>query len=241
MVMEMIKKKQGIILKEVAYKNSSILWILSDSGIDSYQIKGLNKGKGSRVCLLSIPSFVDFVYQDNKSNFICEINIIDMYTDIKEDFDKISVMYLMIEKVLALSPSITDFKMLISFISGIFKKLSITSFPTSLRSLFEIKLLFLLGIGPVVKECAICNKTVNKLYFSIKNGGVVCSNCCNEFDLDEEYTNVFKLIYLIKAESVNEEFLKIISNYDFSNFLENYYASYLDFISKTNKVISTIN
>ncbi len=44
-------------------------------------------------------------------------------------------------------------------------------------SVFELRLMLLLGFAPNLSKCAICGDKENICYFSIGNSGFVCNNC----------------------------------------------------------------
>ena len=109
----------------------------------------------------------------------------------------------------------------------------------------EIKLLYLLGIAPTLNGCNKCAKKTNELFLSINLGGTCCKDCIKDcgYDLDLNETKIFKYLYLIKLENIDEKFLKLIddTNIDLSHFIDRYYEKYMDFYSKTKKVIKKIS
>ena len=66
--------------------------------------------------------------------------------------------------------------------------------------LFDLKLLYLLGVSPEFRECVICgNKDIEDGKFSVENGGVICNkHLINYVNLDVVETKALKLIYYIK-------------------------------------------
>ncbi|MDD3628916.1 MAG: DNA repair protein RecO [Actinomycetota bacterium] len=58
---------------------------------------------------------------------------------------------------------------------------------------FEIKFLRIIGLMPLLKNCSKCNKQLenlysfagNKIYFSVRYGGVLCNNCANSLPVKE--------------------------------------------------------
>ena len=80
--------------------------------------------------------------------------------------------------------------------------------------------------------------------------GVICKKCMiyddfnsNNFILNNELTKVFKYLYYIKIENVDEEFLKLIfeiekisGEKELNKTIDLYYQEYLDFTSKVKKV-----
>lgn len=54
--------------------------------------------------------------------------------------------------------------------------------PALLQSAYALRLLTYLGYGPKLSECGVCGKPIQgtRIYFSPKEGGVVCSECLGD-------------------------------------------------------------
>ena len=46
-----------------------------------------------------------------------------------------------------------------------------------IRYVFEIKMYYIMGIGPEVRRCLICRSDEGKMFFSPSKGGIVCGQC----------------------------------------------------------------
>ncbi|CDF58060.1 DNA repair protein RecO [Thermobrachium celere DSM 8682] len=78
-----------------------------------------------------------------------------------------------------------------------------------LKVVFDFKLISLLGYTPQVIKCVICgNININNGLFSNEHGGIICSNCTNKKNLDNNEIKFFRIIRNIKLE----ELVKL--NYD---------------------------
>ena len=75
---------------------------------------------------------------------------------------------------------------------------------------FEMKTLHIAGISPYLDKCIICGNLNNTLYYSISEGGLICSKCRNIIKDSSEITEDDKaFMKIIKhstlIETVNNE------------------------------------
>ena len=88
-------------------------------------------------------------------------------------------------------------------------------------------------------------KKKTDLMLSITLGGCCCKECSNfiHCELTEEETKIFKYLYLIKLEKIDNQFLSLIANTQikFDDFIDQYYEKYIDFYSSAKKVLKKIS
>lgn len=58
---------------------------------------------------------------------------------------------------------------------------------------FEVKVLKVLGYLPVLDQCAVCGAKEDVAVFSVKDGGVLCKNCCSEKELNPADTLIYQV------------------------------------------------
>lgn len=240
-------KNQGIVLKKTDYKeNANLITVLTADGLESLIIKGTKKSTSKLRSLTNTFSVIDYVRTQNDGiNTLIEGTVLKSYSDFYDDIEKMSYAQVIIEKVLILNHSITDFKTLYSFIIDIFDLMAKYPYEKIITLLFEIKLLYLLGLAPNVKSCIKCQKEKNGV-FVLNEGGIICHECLRHyrysFILNNEETEIFKLIYLIKLNMINQNFFDIIiPKYQRLNLAIDYYYNYfLDFTSNTKRIIKQL-
>ena len=243
--MKPILKSNGVIIKTRDYKdNSKIITILTEDGILDLILRGTNSMNSGNKKYTITPSYVEFLM--SKSNSISTFTegfILDNFNNIKLDNLKSLINMVIIEKILTFSSHIDNTKQFFDFCLSIFKLLNITQYPNIVLNIFEIKLLYLIGIAPVLNHCLVCN-TDSSLLLSVNNGGTVCSKCSFQmgYDLNIDETEIFKYLYLIKIEKIDEEFLKIINDLKIKldDVIDKYYDKHIDFRSKTKKIIKKV-
>lgn len=240
-------KNQGIVLKKTDYKETgSIITLITNEGIETLIVKGTKKTSSKLRSLTNIFSLIDYVRTSNDGlNTLIEGTVVESYCNFYDDIEKMSYAQVIIEKILILSNSITDYQILYSFLIDIFNLLSFTNYPEIVTLVFEVKLLYLLGIAPNLKTCIKCQKAADGV-FVLNEGGIICRNCLRNykysFILNNEETDVFKLLYLIKINMINQNFYDIIKSvYQRLNLAVDYYYNYfLDFTSSAKKVIKQL-
>lgn len=244
--MKPISKTQGVIIKSKDYKeNSKIITILTKDGLIDLILRGATSMNSGNKKYTIVPVLVDFLMtSSNQLNTFTEGYVLNNFTEIKSNMDKNFISMAILEKVLVFSSHIDNTVQFYDFVLKIFELLDNTKYSNLILNIFEIKLLYLLGIAPTINYCNVCNDTEN-LLFSISQGGTICNRCSNQygFDLSIEETKVFKYLYLIKMDKIDEEFLKLVNdtNISLDNFIDRYYEKYMDFYSKTKKIIKKVS
>ena len=243
--MKPIIKSQGVIIKTRDYKdNSKIITILTEEGLLDLILRGTSAMNSGNKKYIIPPTYVEYLMsQSSTISTFTEGFVLDNFNNIKLDNQKSLISMAIIEKILTFVNYIDNSKQFYEFCLNILKLLDKTSFPKLILNIFEIKLLYLIGIAPTINYCIICNSKDN-LLFSINNGGTVCSKCSNQvgFDLNKNETELFKYLYLIRNDKIDESFLKIINdlNINFDELIDKYYEKHIDFHSKTKKIIKKV-
>lgn len=243
--MERIEKRLGVVIKKSDYKeNGHLITMLTPDGKETYIVRGSKKISSVTRNYVNLLTKMNFNCTTNmKLNTLTEASIITTYLNIQEDIDKLNVAMVILEKVNFFGEEITNHKLLYDFVCLILDTLNSTQYPYILLSLFEIKLLYLLGVSPELNKCVLCGNK-EELRFSINNGGMICSN---HFSITPDLTNnevaAMKLLYFVKPDKINEELLKLTSEYylSISKVIDAFYLKYLEFNSKAKKIINQIN
>lgn len=241
--MKQIIKLEGIVLKVTDYKEEAVLaTILTKNGLNNYIIKGVKKMTSGTRLLASPLTKLEFnaTHQEGL-NTLTEGIILDNYLQIKQNYNKITYTFPIIEKILTFAHQVTNNQTFYQFVNNILNMLKDDIDEFSILTIFEVKLTYLIGISPELKTCIKCGTTTKTGAFSIYHGGIIC-NKCNTFmpyDLNNDETESLKLLYLIKLDKVNNEFIEIVKK-DIKNInivIDKHYEKHLDFKSKSKQVI----
>lgn len=232
----------GIVVKNLDYKdNAQIVYILTKEELISVVIKGAKKiDSKTRPLAQIITKISGLRTKGTRISTFTEGVILDNYNDIKEDYLKTQVSMCILEKIYYLYENFSMPEKVYDFVLEIFNKLKNTNYPKSLLLLFEIKLWYLLGINPSFTTCIQCSKEIDKGFFDIFGGGLVCNECSSlrDCDLDLECSKIVKYLYYIQMNKVDDNFLSLIDKfYDKITYtIDKYYATHLDFSNKSKEI-----
>lgn len=240
---------EGFVLREFSYKESSkiIEVFTKDMGKISIIAKGVLNKKNSN--LSSTQRFVKASYNLYKSGEkffgIRDASLLKSYSKSNKNFD--IIIYKSAICDLLLKTIDYDQK---DLVYNLLDK-TFDSFEKASENYLNIFLCFLLkyisfsGFKPNLKECSLCGSKINPndAYFSIKDGGIVCSSC-KKIKKDivyltrEEYLYILKLIYTptdevskINLNIQKEKIINLIVSY-VSKCLEIRKFSSLDWVMK---------
>ncbi len=94
---------------------------------------------------------------------------------------------------------------------------------------FEIKLLYIAGLSPLLDNCVLCERE-NANYYSINEGSLICSNCkINIKDAMELDYNDIVFMKIIKHSSMHD----IVKNNDIIKFYNNSISTIRDILQKS--------
>lgn len=219
----MIKNTDAFILSYNKYKTSSIIasFLTDNSVIQTvcYSAKKNSKVFGSDLESISKLNINIYEKKDSQLSILKESSIIRNYKILEKSvYSSLAVFYIrevllycakdfdgryfaLMEKILdaleILEKNIKDDKI---------KKIYIDI----LMRAFEMKTLHIAGISPYLDKCIICGNLNNTLYYSISEGGLICSKCRNIIKDSSEITEDDKaFMKIIKhstlIETVNNE------------------------------------
>ncbi len=211
----MYKKTEGIILKEIKFKETSkILTILTPHhGKISAIARGVYRPKSQMVGTTQPFAYNKFIlFKGRNFYYITQIDPIESYYSIRENIDRMLFGSYMLEladsSVLEEEENVKIFLLLkkgldvLSNLEGDYVKFI---------AAYELKFVSFLGYKPLLERCVVCGeKNFSGIGFSITKGGIVCKNCSyldkDNIDLDlDTYRAINSLLYtpLDRLESIN--------------------------------------
>lgn len=243
--MKKIIKNKGIVIKVQDYlENAVIATILTETGKQSYLIKGAKKVNSGTKRFAQALTVLEFnATLSTGLSTLTEALIVNNYTLIKDDLVRFNYATILLEKLNYFSDQVTDYKLLFEFTLNILDLIEKYDYFTAATLIFEIKLLYLLGVAPSFNRCPNCgNKAINGA-LHVESGGFLCEKChyLKEVTLNRDDSLVFKTIYITKLNQIDEELLKIFdSNNNIANCIDYYYEYHLDFKSRVKEIIKKI-
>lgn len=242
-----MKLNEGVIIKSLKYQESSkIITILTNEGLSSYYVKGGAKYKSKNFSYSNELTKIafDFSQKNNDSlKILTTGTILNNFSNIKQSFEKLNDCFLLLELIDSLGNQITDYQILYDFVNEILTLIDEEEYSPFFIIIFRLKLLYLLGVGPIFSRCVSCSKKEDLIGFVFEFGGMCCKKCVDGMSvLSKELTEIIKYLYLTKLENVDmnlvNEFRKDINL--LIKFIDSYYENFLGFKSKAKKVLDSM-
>lgn len=232
--------KEGIVIKTINYKeNSKLVYLVCEDGLNSIEAKGANKINGHSRLYSNLLTNISY---SSSKHFLQAAKVLNNYVKIKADINKLSLVLNILELTYVSIEHITDFKIFYNFLKEILKLIEEEDEYQFYYCIFNIKLLYLLGVQPILNKCVKCEKKENLVAFVLKDGGMKCSDCLTLSDKiinDKELLDTIYKMYYLKLEVLkNNKF-----NFDFNKlkeFIDLYYQEFLSYSSKSDKILNKI-
>lgn len=232
------KKTKGIVIKTSDYKdNALIVHLLTSKGLEDYICRGAKKVESKMRHLTQELTYIEVVVTNNKTlNTITEGEVLENFTIIKDNTEKLLVGMTILESINSFKDHIDNYETLFNFTLFTLNFLKTTDYSKELLNVYDIKLTYLLGIAPLFSKCVNCGN--DGKYMSIQNGGLLCDRCKNDHVFDLKTSEIIRLIFNIKPNKINDEFLNFISEYQnlLNIFVKEYYISHLSYTNKMRQI-----
>ena len=223
-------KMEGIILKATEFKESSkILHLLTIEGKKSVLLKGAKKINNKYRYMAYPLNYISYISSAAKLPTFIDGDILDDYKYLKEDLTANLYANNIIELAYLISDSDIDFTKLYPFTLKCLDQINKGNNPETISFIFELKILYLMGVGPSFKECVHCGK--KEMYgFSFSDGGVLCKKCaCGRYSHLEEISHLYYL-------DLSKDSLPLLNNElrkEIRLFIDEYYRVHLGIKTKS--------
>lgn len=241
---------EGIILKSFNYgEHHKIVKVLTENqGVIGVFVQNANKVNTKKSALVQPLTCARFNLKPSTNAnsdlyYVYSGDVIDYYLNVKLDYENIAYFYFMIELILKgmaeSEYSSYVYRMLKNFLDAAEQGYS----AYLLSIIFQLKMMPIIGIEPVMDCCAVCRSTEHIATLSVRQGGLVCAKC---YHPAEPILIVAPLIPIVRAlykvdinhlpeVELEEELLKPIEQ-----FLDAYYDSYAGLHLQTKKFMKEI-
>lgn len=231
---------EGIVLKQINYKESSkIIYLYTSHGKVSVLVHGSNKLKSPYLNLVRVFSHVRLFVSGKDLKTLREGEVLNYFSSIPEDLNRYAYGLHLLETVYNFSNHNHDHEKLYLFLLKILSLISISDNFELYVMMFELKLLYLLGVQPLLKHCVFCENT-KTLSFSIKDGGMVCENHGSYSEYKVSVIELMiKLYYydLSLGEKIDFHAEDIVS---LRLLIDSYYEYHLNYKSKSRQMIKEL-
>ena len=239
-----MKLREGIIVKSQKYQeNSKIITLVNEEGLTTLLVRGASNIKSRNFSYSNELTKIGYDISNKGTNsfhILTTGTIINNYSTIKTDFNRLNDALTILEAINHLGTHIEDFKLFYQFTDQILENINNEYSPYYL-TVFRLKLLYLLGIGPIFSKCTACEGKDNLIGFDLLSGGMKCINCIEKDDViyKKEVIEIVKFLYLTKLEFLTPDVLNKVPklSLEVNQFLDQYYSHYLGYNSIVDKVI----
>ncbi len=214
-------KKEGIILNLMDYQEShKILYILTNTGVESLLVRRAKRFNSGIMNYAQKLTKIHYIDNEKKLSSTNEVSLIDNYSGIKEDLNKMILCEYITEVLYKITLDNTNFQILYKMINALLNEIKIREDYSLLFIQFKIKMLYFYGILPSFKTCNCGSDEI--VGISIDNG----AECINHKTITNIGIDATKIIYLLYKDqftitNIDNEVINILND-----FIEKYYIKH---------------
>lgn len=240
----MFKKIEGIVVSEVDYKESSkIINILTpEYGIIGVIARGTKRVNSilKSVATKMTYGYFHVKYSENGLSTLIEVDVIDMFKNIKKDINLMSYAVYLLEladRVYKHDKSREVYDTLIASL----KKIDEGYDYKIIANIFELKMLDHLGIRPVVDECVNCGSKHDIVTISSYKGGYLCKNCAaGEVIVNIKTIKLLRMFYYVDISKITKLDVSEKIQNELSQFIYDYYDRYSGIYLKSREFLKNL-
>lgn len=238
-----MEKITGIVVSETAYgETSKIINILTESGIISAMAKGAKTLKSNlRVgtTKLTYASF-QIIDKQDKLSVLTSVDIINNYTNIKKDINKVSYAAYLLELATQVMKQ-NNKKEVYELLLASLDKINDDFDYRVITNILELKYLEYLGVLPVLDSCSICGSKTNIATLSGSRGGFICHNCLtNDIIVSDKTMKLIRMFYYVNIKKIDKLEVSEKTQKEINDFLDSYYELYTGLYLKTKYLLNKI-
>ena len=189
---------KGLIIDSIDYKEKSkIIYLYTPLGKESILVKAGKAYKAGNLGMITTLNEVAYVKSKANLPVMIEYHILNSYFDITESIEKIKAVSLIIE-IIKNIPEDTNHERCYNFIINTLNDLKNNNNTLKVLSIFLIKMLYVYGVNPSLKECVNCHNKSNLINIDLLRGGALCSNCTLNNNIDK--LNIWNEYYYEKKK-----------------------------------------
>lgn len=234
---------EGIIINSKDYKDSSkILDIFTlEYGIIGVIAKGCKSIKSNLRSVTDKLTYATFTiyYKKDKLSILNEGSVINNFSNIKKDIEKISYAAFLIDLTSQVYKHSNNNDLYTLLISALIK-INDNFNPLIITNILELKYLEYLGVMPSLDKCVICGSK-NVVTLSSDKGGYLCSNCrSDEPIVSNKAIKLVRMYSLVDIEKIskldiNNEVVKEVNS-----FIDDYYDRYTGLYLKSKTFLNNL-
>lgn len=174
-------KTKGLVLHEMPigeYDKRLIIFTKELGKITAFA-KGAKKTNSKLLAGSQIFSYGDFIiYKGRNSYQVNQVELIESFHNLRNNMDALVYSLYVLEFVEYITTENTQDHELMRLTLKALKQLELGKNDYELIiKIFELKAMSFVGYAPWVSDCVSCNNPNELLFFSVKQGGLICNNC----------------------------------------------------------------
>jgi DNA repair protein RecO (recombination protein O) len=116
--------------------------------------------------------------------------------------------------------------------------------PDILMNIYDMKMLDVLGLYPILNQCSVCGSTDGSFSFSIREGGFICHRCLHKdpyhYKLSPSSVKLLRLFYFIDLSRLGNISVKQETKDELKKVISAYYEEYSGLYLKTKKFLQSM-
>ena len=239
----MITCVEGIVINTKNYGDTSkIIDIFTkEYGVIGVMAKGCKSLKSNLRSVTDKLTYANFTifYKKDKLSILSEASVINNFSNIKKDIEKISYASFLIDLTNQVYKESNNDELYDLLISGLIK-INENFNPKAITNIIELKYLEYLGVMPNLDGCTICGSK-NVITLSPDKGGYLCKKChTNEPIVSEKAIKLVRMYTLVDINKISKLELnnKIIN--EVNNFIDLYYDRYTGLYLKSKDFLNKL-
>jgi DNA repair protein RecO (recombination protein O) len=116
--------------------------------------------------------------------------------------------------------------------------------PDVLMNIYEMKMLNVMGLYPVLNQCSVCGSTDGHFSFSIREGGFICHRCLSKdpyhFKLSPAAVKLLRVFYFFDLSRLGNISIKDETKAELKQIITSYYEEYSGLHLKTKKFLNSM-
>lgn len=239
----MVIDVEGIIINTKSYGDSSkIIDILTkEYGVIGVMAKGCKSLKSNLRSVTDKLTYANFTiyYKKDKLSILSEASIINNFSNIKKDIEKISYASFLIDLTNQVYKQCED-SSLYDLLIGALIKINDDFNPLVLTNIIELKYLEYLGVMPSLDGCTICGSK-NVITLSSDKGGYLCKKCrTTEPIVSEKTIKLVRMYTLVDIKKISKLDLNKDIVREVNNFIDMYYDRYTGLYLKSKDFLNKL-
>jgi DNA repair protein RecO (recombination protein O) len=218
--------------KTIAYQDSSkLVYAYSEIGLISYLARGVMKMSHPLAFAAEPHRLLDITLTKGSLPTLKEATLLNRYEHAKKDLEKTMIHHLMGETLQKNSAPEDDHVKLLSLMKKVFDQIETEQRPIKYAVLFLLKLLYFLGFGLHLKQCASCESN-HELGFDIY---ALETQCSVHGSTPEKRRNHALITSYLTAEVSEDAISDLPDDIVFLEMMGRLYDTHLDYQSKALK------